>query len=49
MYEKIHHKRWDNHLSQYVEKNQKNLLSYDMCRDSQKERIQLRNKEHILI
>jgi|APGre2960657444_1045066.scaffolds.fasta_scaffold430486_2 hypothetical protein len=49
MYEKIHRKQWDNHLSQYVKKNQKTLLSYDMCKDSQKERIQLRNKEHILI
>ena len=49
MYEKIRHKQWDNHSLQYVEKNQKNLLSYDMYKDSQKERIQSRNKEHILI
>jgi hypothetical protein len=49
MYEKIRHKQWDNHLLQYVETNRKNLLSYDMCKDSQKERIQSRNKEHILI
>jgi hypothetical protein len=47
MYEKIRHTQWGNHSSQYVEKNQKILLSYDMCTDSQKERIQLRNKEHI--
>ena len=49
MYEKIHHKQLDNHWSQYVKKNQKTLLSYDMCKDSQKEKKQLRNKEHILI
>jgi hypothetical protein len=49
MYEKIHHKQWDNHSLQYVEKNQKNLLSYDMCKGSQKEKILLRNIEHIWI
>ena len=47
MYEKIHHKRWGNHRSQYVKKSQKNFASYDMCKDSQIERIQSQNKEHI--
>ena len=49
MYEKIRHKQWGNHLSQYVGKVQKNPVSYDMYTGSQKERIQLLNKERILI
>ena len=49
MYEKISHKQWDNHSSQYVGKVQKTPVSYDMYTGSQKERIQSLNKERILI
>ena len=49
MYEKIRHRRWDNHLSQYVKTVQRNPASYDMYTGSQKERTQSQNKEHTLI